>query len=438
MRDIQAVKRRFGIIGNSGGLNNALQTAAQVAPTDLSVLILGESGVGKEVFSHVIHSLSKRKHNDFIAVNCGAIPSGTIDSELFGHEKGAFTGASDNRKGYFEIVNGGTIFLDEVGEMPLETQKRLLRVLETGEFIKVGSSKVLKTDVRVVAATNVDLMKAVRRGKFREDLYYRLNTVPIQIPPLRERKEDIYQLFRKFTVDFAERNRISPIKLSDDAKQVLINYRWRGNIRELKNIAEQITVLSTERLIDANELIRFLPTNPNNMSNFPILSGGGYGDERSYNDMSEREVFYKVLLQMQQDIQDLKRLMFQVMRTNTPMSSNAGMLPPAQMDAYESTMPYTSAPNPSSINYPTTINDGNPSNSNAIVVKNLEHSYKPNTPDYKPAEVVEESLNIEEKVRELIEKALKKHRGKRKDAAMDLGISERTLYRKIQEYNIKS
>lgn len=435
MQDIQAIKRRFGIIGNSRGLNNALQTAMQVAPTDLSILVLGESGVGKEVFSHVIHSLSKRKHNDFIAVNCGAIPSGTIDSELFGHEKGAFTGASDNRKGYFETVNGGTIFLDEVGEMPMETQKRLLRVLETGEFIKVGSSKPHKTDVRVIAATNVDLMEAVRRGRFREDLYYRLNTVPIHIPPLRERKEDIYQLFRKFTVDFSEQNRISPIKLTAEAKEVLIDYRWRGNIRELKNIAEQITVLSPERLIDADELIRFLPTNPRSFTKFPILSErGGYdSDGGRYNNMSEREVFYKVILQMQQDIQDLKRLMIQLVRTNGAMPSTAGMLPP-KMDNYESSMPYN--PSSSPINYPT-ISD---SNSNPIVVKKYERPYSNTTPtdEYNPAEVVEESLKIEEMERELIEKALKKHRGKRKDAATDLGISERTLYRKIKEYNIKN
>ena len=430
MQDIQAIKRRFGIIGNSSGLNNALQTAMQVAPTDLSILILGESGVGKEVFSHVIHSLSKRKHNDFIAVNCGAIPSGTIDSELFGHEKGAFTGASDNRKGYFETVNGGTIFLDEVGEMPMETQKRLLRVLETGEFIKVGSSKPQKTDVRVIAATNVDLMEAVRKGKFREDLYYRLNTVPIHIPPLRERKEDIYQLFRKFSVDFAEHNRISPIKLTSEAKEVLIDYRWRGNIRELKNIAEQITVLSTERVIEADELIRFLPTNPRSLTNFPILSGGGgYGNE-GHGNMSEREIFYKVILQMQQDIQDLKRLMIQLVHTNSSMPTTAGMLP-AKMDNYETTMPYT--PNPSaSVNYPP-INETQP-----IVVKKLDHTYNtPSSEEYNSAEVVEESLKIEEKERELIEKALKKHRGKRKDAATDLGISERTLYRKIKEYNVK-
>ncbi|MEZ4884146.1 MAG: sigma-54 dependent transcriptional regulator [Chitinophagales bacterium] len=428
MQDIQAIKRRFGIIGNSKGLNNALQTAMQVAPTDLSILILGESGVGKEVFSHVIHSLSKRKHNDFIAVNCGAIPSGTIDSELFGHEKGAFTGAADSRKGYFETVNGGTIFLDEIGEMPMDTQKRLLRVLESGEFIKVGSSKPQKTDVRVIAATNVDLMEAVRKGRFREDLYYRLNTVPITIPPLRERKEDIYQLFRKFTVDFSEHNRISPIKLTEEAKDVLIDYRWRGNIRELKNIAEQITVLSPERLIDADQLIHFLPTNPRSFAKFPILSGGGYDNNDGYNDMSEREVFYKVLLQMQQDIQDLKRLMIQMIRTNNPMPSNAGMLPP-KIDNYESAIPYNQTPSPP-INY----------DSNSIVVKNLDRIYPTNnTPseEYNSAEVVEESLKIEEKERELIEKALKKHRGKRKDAATDLGISERTLYRKIKEYNIK-
>lgn len=429
MQDIQAIKRRFGIIGNSKGLNNALQTAMQVAPTDLSILVLGESGVGKEVFSHVIHSLSKRKHNDFIAVNCGAIPSGTIDSELFGHEKGAFTGASDNRKGYFETVNGGTIFLDEVGEMPMETQKRLLRVLESGEFIKVGSSKPHKTDVRVIAATNVNLMDAVRRGKFREDLYYRLNTVPINIPPLRERKEDIYQLFRKFSVDFAEHNRISPIKLTDDAKGVLIDYRWRGNIRELKNIAEQITVLSPERLINPEELIRFLPTNPRSLSNFPVLSGGGYGSEQGT--MSEREIFYKVMLQMQQDIQDLKRLMIQMVRTNGAMPATAGMLPP-KIEDYETSLPFN--PNtPAPINYPS-MNEANP-----IVVKNLDRNSfnNPQNEEYNSAEVVEESLKIEEKERELIEKALKKHRGKRKDASTDLGISERTLYRKIKEYNIK-
>src|SRR5436853_4401852 len=297
--DQQSIKNRFGIIGNSPALNYALQVAAQVSNTDLSVLIVGESGIGKESFSQIIHALSTRKHNPFIAVNCGAIPEGTIDSELFGHEKGSFTGAVDSRKGYFETVNGGTIFLDEIGEMPLGTQARLLRVLESGEFIRVGSSKVQKTDVRVIAATNKDLLQLVQQGRFREDLYYRLNTVPIRVPALRDRKEDIPVLFRKFAVDFADKYKTSPVQLDDDARQLLANYTWPGNIRELKNIAEQISVLSTEKLVPGKELKKFLPENPNN-NRLPILAHVNGHDSHDFS--NEREILYKLFFDMKRDV----------------------------------------------------------------------------------------------------------------------------------------
>jgi transcriptional regulator with PAS, ATPase and Fis domain len=320
--DLQSIKNRFGIIGNTTALNYALQVAVQVSNTDLTVLIAGESGVGKEAFSHIIHSLSARKHNPFIAVNCGAIPEGTIDSELFGHEKGSFTGAMDGRKGYFETVNGGTIFLDEIGELPLGTQARLLRVLESGEFIRVGSSKVQKTDVRVIAASNKDLLQLVHQGKFREDLYYRLSTVPIRVPSLRDRKEDIPILFRKFTVDFAEKYKTSPVQLDEEARQLLINYTWPGNVRELKNIAEQISVLSTEKLVTGKELKRFIPDQPN-ANRLPILAHSN-GDGHDFS--NEREILYKLFFDMKRDVTELKRLFFEVMQNPTVATQNPSFM----------------------------------------------------------------------------------------------------------------
>lgn len=386
----------------------------RVAPTDLSVLILGESGVGKDVFSHIIHSLSPRKHNGFIAVNCGAIPKGTIDSELFGHEKGAFTGSSDKRKGYFETVDGGTIFLDEIGEMPQDTQARLLRVLESGEFIRVGSSKVIRTNVRIIAATNVNLLEAVKSGKFREDLYYRLNTVPIYIPPLRDRKEDIYLLFRKFSVDFAERHRMSPINLLPPAKQILENYPWPGNIRELKNMAEQISVLATDRVIDAKQLLDFLPKNAAHLSStrFPMISSP---NKEGNNDFSERELLYKVLFELKKDMNEVKQILLQFLGEDS--------LPPVSPTNKWPAKNYT-APTSAVARFGDT---------DTPIVLNKTEDYG----EYNTAEIVEESLSIAEKEKELILKALRKHNGKRKDAAPDLGISERTLYRKIKEYDIK-
>ncbi|MBP7534754.1 MAG: sigma-54-dependent Fis family transcriptional regulator [Chitinophagales bacterium] len=425
--DIQTVKQRFGIIGNSPALNNALSIAVRVAPTDLTVLILGESGAGKEVFSQVIHALSARKHQNLIAVNCGAIPEGTIDSELFGHEKGSFTGAADTRKGYFEVVNGGTIFLDEVGEMPLSTQARLLRVLETGEFIRVGSSKPLRTDVRVIAATNVNLAEAVRNGKFREDLYYRLNTVPIHILALRERKEDIYLLFRKFTTDFGERHRIQPISLSEDARDLLLNYPFQGNIRELKNIAEQLSVLAIERNLNAQDLLRYLPQLNTNSRLLPaIVPTSSMGNGGSDYGFSEREILYKILFEMRQDVADLKQFMTHLSNngiTPSPNPNNMSMPSSAISKEYFD----------SNLNSYKTLENRTP----AVVVKSQSNSNYNLHDDFSISEEVEESLSIADKERELIEKALAKHKHRRRDAALDLGISERTLYRKIKEYDIK-
>jgi DNA-binding NtrC family response regulator len=407
--DIQSIKNRFGIIGNSPALNYALQVASQVANTDLTVLIFGESGVGKEVFSQIIHALSGRKHNPFIAVNCGAIPEGTIDSELFGHEKGSFTGAVDSRKGYFETVSGGTIFLDEIGEMPLGTQARLLRVLETGEFIRVGSSKVQKTDVRVIAASNKDLLELHQQNKFREDLYYRLSTVPIRVPALRDRKEDIIILFRKFSADFAEKYKTTPVQLDDEAKNMLINYGWPGNVRELKNIAEQISVLAGERFVTANELRRFLPERPGNR--LPVLAHGtGVGQHDFAN---EREILYKLFFDMKKDVNELKKMFFDILQN----PSLASQHPNFMNDLKELHQQDNNQP-------------GVMQQSSSPVI--LHHN-----DDIHHHEEVEESLNIMDKEKELIEKALKKHRGKRKDASSDLGISERTLYRKLKEYDIK-
>lgn len=411
MTDLISIKNRFGIIGNSPALNYALQVASQVANTDLTVLIAGESGVGKEAFSHIIHTLSARKHNPFIAVNCGAIPEGTIDSELFGHEKGSFTGAVDSRKGYFETVNGGTIFLDEIGEMPLGTQARLLRVLETGEFIRVGSSKVQKTDVRVIAATNKDLLQLVDQNKFREDLYYRLSTVPIRVPSLKERPEDIPLLFRKFAVDFAERYRTAPVQLDDDARNYLTHYPWPGNVRELKNIAEQISVLAKDKQITAKELTRFLPEH-NTGNRLPMVVN--QKDHGSPEFANEREILYKLFFDLKKDVTELKRLFVDVLQNPAMVHQNPGIINELkEMQPHHEYAPpmivHQQAPQPQ----PVVMHEG--------IHEHIE---------------VEESLNIMDKEKELIIKALKKHKGKRKDASMDLGISERTLYRKLKEYNI--
>ncbi|MFN2438068.1 MAG: sigma-54 interaction domain-containing protein [Chitinophagaceae bacterium] len=406
--EIQSIKNRFGIIGNSPALNYALQVAVQVANTDLTVMISGESGVGKEAFSHIIHSLSARKHNPFIAVNCGAIPEGTIDSELFGHEKGSFTGAMDNRKGYFETVNGGTIFLDEIGEMPLGTQARLLRVLESGEFIRVGSSKVQKTDVRVIAASNRDLLDFVHQNRFREDLYYRLSTVPIRVPALRDRKEDISLLFRKFVIDFAERYKATPVQLDDAAKEKIMNYSWPGNVRELKNIAEQISVLSTEKIVTATELSRFLPENPNRL---PVLAHSNGANGHEFN--NEREILYKLFFDMKRDVTELKRLFVDVIQNPSIVTQNPGFVNELkELHSVEVNQPHF---------VPHAVPPSQP-----VIMHDSIHDHVE----------VEESLNIMDKEKELIIKALKKHKGKRKDAAMDLGISERTLYRKLKEYDI--
>ena len=408
--ELQNIKNRFGIIGNSPALNHALSVAVQVAATDLTVLINGESGVGKEVFSQIIHSLSSRKHNPFIAVNCGAIPEGTIDSELFGHEKGSFTGAVDARKGYFETVNGGTIFLDEIGEMPLGTQARLLRVLETGEFIRVGSSKVQKTDVRVIAATNKELLEYTQNNKFREDLYYRLNTVPIRVPALRDRKEDIVLLFRKFAADFAERYKTAPVQLDEEAKQLLISYPFPGNVRELKNLAEQISVLSENKLISARILSPFLPER--SFNRLPVLVSPSTSASPGGEFANEREILYKLFFDMKKDVTELKRMFLDVLQHGGSSVQMPGNFfnEPLLHDTKPFEVHNVGAP-ASSISQPVIL---------------------PNTPIE-----IEESLNIMDKEKDLIIRALKKHKGKRRDAAVDLGISERTLYRKLKEYDIE-
>ncbi|MBC7689121.1 MAG: sigma-54-dependent Fis family transcriptional regulator [Aquabacterium sp.] len=416
--DLQAIKNRFGIIGNSPALNHALNVAAQVANTDLSVLINGESGVGKEAFSQIIHALSSRKHNPFIAVNCGAIPEGTIDSELFGHEKGSFTGALDSRKGYFETVNGGTIFLDEIGELPLGTQARLLRVLEAGEYIRVGSSKVQKTDVRVIAATNKELLESTQSGRFREDLYYRLNTVPIRVPSLRDRKEDVPLLFRKFAADFSDRYKGAPIQLEEDAKALLMSYPWPGNVRELKNIAEQMSVLSKEKNIFAKELKNFLPEN--NFNRLPVLVGGKAAlSQQEF--ANEREILYKLFFDMKKDVNELKKMFFEILQ-NPGMAQNLPMF------------------NNNNINQH--LDGLLPEHKSPVAANNYGQNTQPlfisqKGEDIHHHEAIEESLSIMDKEKELIIKALKKHKGKRKDASSDLGISERTLYRKLKEYDIE-
>ena len=414
MKDLQNIKQRFGIIGNFEGLNRAIDIAVQVAPTDLSVLITGESGTGKEIFPQVIHSFSTRKHGQYIAVNCGAIPEGTIDSELFGHEKGCFTGASDSRKGYFEVADGGTIFLDEVAELPLSTQVRLLRVLETGEFIRVGSSKVQKTNVRVIAASNVEVPRAIDNGKFREDLFYRLNTVPIKVPALRERGEDIFLLFRKFAVDFAEKYRMPAIRLDSEAKNVLLNYSWPGNVRQLKNITEQISIIENEREIIATNLRNYLPE----YGGIKLPAIIKKDEDKSFS--SEREILYKILFDMKSDMNDLKKLVFDLIRRGeidlTFQETNSRAIKNLFREAKEE----TSVPNETEIQ-PADF---------------LSHKTMNNIQDTEA--IIEESLSLADKEVEMIKKALEKYNGKRKMAAGELGISERTLYRKIKEYGIES
>lgn len=405
--EVQKVKQRFGIIGNGAGLNRAIDIAVQVAHTDLSVLITGESGVGKEVFPQIIHQHSSRKHGAYIAVNCGAIPEGTIDSELFGHEKGSFTGATDQRKGYFEVADGGTIFLDEVADLPLSTQVRLLRVLETGEFIKVGSSKVMKTNVRVIAATNIDIPKAIQDGKFREDLYYRLNTVPIFIPPLRDRVDDIHLLFRKFALDFAEKYRMPPIQLDDDAQRILEAYDWPGNIRQLKNITEQISVIEVNRNITRDTLQKYIPA----YTGVKLPAVISHEDHKSF--ASEREILYKILFDMKNDMNDLKKLVVDLLKqegnTADIQQNNAQLI----QKLYQSVEPMPQA------------------TSKPKEIVRQDHNIEDTE------EVLEESLSLSDKEVEMIKKALDKHSGKRKLAASELGISERTLYRKIKEYNLE-
>ena len=415
MVSLQALKQRFEIIGNSVGLNRALEKAMQVAPTDISVLITGESGVGKEVIPKIAHQLSHRKHSKFIAVNCGAIPEGTIDSELFGHEKGAFTGATQTRAGYFEVADGGTIFLDEVGELPLTTQVRLLRVLENGEFIKVGSSKVQKTNVRIVAATNVNMQVAIKKNKFREDLYYRLSTVEINLPPLRKRPEDIHLLFRKFCSDFAQKYSMPTIKLDEEAISILTNYRWHGNIRQLKNIAEQLSVLEENRMIKKDVLIDYLPNLGDNLP--AIISEKS--EKSEFN--NEREILYKVLFDMKGDLNDLKKLTLELMQTSniSEFKKNNEQL----INKVYQNENYSSEKNIEIVNVE--------NNKSIEENKDFEDKF-----DYIQEVKAIESLSIQEKELELIKKSLEKHAGKRKLAAEELGISERTLYRKIKQFDL--
>ncbi|MEO8254802.1 MAG: sigma-54 dependent transcriptional regulator [Flavobacterium sp.] len=418
METVQNIKQRFEIIGNEPKLNRAIEKAIQVAPTDISVLVVGESGVGKESIPKIIHSLSHRKHGKYIAVNCGAIPEGTIDSELFGHEKGAFTGATSTREGYFEVANGGTIFLDEVGELPLTTQVRLLRILENGEFLKVGSSQVQKTDVRIVAATNVNLFNAIEKGKFREDLYYRLSTVDISLPPLRERKDDIHLLFRKFAADFAHKYKMPPLKLDDNAVQLLQKYRWSGNIRQLRNVAEQISVLETNRDISGATLQSYLPSTES--SNLPSVIKNNKGES----DFStERDILYKVLFDMKSDLNDLKKLTLELMKNGTAKTQDIN---PNLIQKI-----YGSKEDDSEIDFeeqPTT----------AVMTPNHSDNYREREDNYLFAETIEEEevLRLEQKEIEMIKKSLEKNKGKRKAAADELGISERTLYRKIKQFDL--
>ncbi len=414
--EIQSVKQRFEIIGNAPQLNNAIRVAIQVAPTDMSVLITGESGAGKESFSKIIHSLSHRKHGQFIAINCGAIPEGTIDSELFGHEKGAFTGAHESRKGYFEVTDGGTIFLDEIGEMPVSTQARLLRVLENGEFIKVGSSKVIKSDVRVIAATNIDLSEEIKTGKFREDLFYRLNTVPIKVPALRERGDDVLLLFRKFAVDFSDTYHIKPLALTDDAKEFIKTYRFPGNIRQLKNLVEQMSVLEMERDITRDTLIRYLPkTSPNLPA---LLEKSKNGDSN----FSERDILYKILFEMRQDVNEMKKLIHDILKDDRSRTEI--------LSRHERLFNDMGS-------LPAKIQEEDP-DFEPLVINPLENDSNEEEFEDITHETEDDSLSLEKKEKEMIIRALKKNSNKRKYAAQDLGISERTLYRKIKQYEIDS
>lgn len=434
-KDLTSVKQRFGIISTSPLYDQTLETALRVSPTDLTVLITGESGVGKEAFSKIIHAHSPRKHNPFIAINCGAIPEGTINSELFGHEKGAFTGATGDRKGYFETVNGGTIFLDEVGEMPLDTQAYLLRILESGEFIRVGSSAIQKTDVRIIAATNVDLRQKIRAGKFREDLYYRLNTVPILIPPLRERKEDVLLLFRKFSSDFAEKYRSPQIQLDEQARQILSNYAWPGNVRELKNMAEQISVLSKKGSVSVEDLQKLQPQLFQRA--LPVLSTH-FGNSDP-NNMNEREILYKLLFEMKSDLNDLKKLVFELIRSNDlqiadqrpllALTSSLGNMASAGKEPRtnddQTNLPYFNSESGLESEFDTLGEfDFQP-----LIVKPKNHKES-------SSEILVDHLSLEDMEKDMIRKALQRYRGKRKDAADELGISERTLYRKIKQYDL--
>ena len=431
--NLQSIKQRFGIIGNSATLNHALKTAVQIAPTDLTVLIAGASGVGKESFSKIIHNLSQRKHKKFIAINCGALPESTLYSELFGHTKNAFTGATTERKGYFETVNEGTIFLDEIGEMPPRLQQFLLRVLEQGEYVKMGSNKVEKTDVRIITATNVNLIDAVKKGKFREDLYYRLNTVPIKVPLLKERPEDIHLLFRKFAADFAERYKTTPVRLDEQAQMLLENYAWPGNIRELKNIAQQISALSEDKMINAEQLLAFIPNALKR--NLPALPNQVDSSSSDSSGFYEREILFKFLYEMKKDLGDVKALISELALTNNlqmPNHNTSTNTPP-----FNSMQGYTSNTPPSNFedndyvaNFDTESTTPNPLIINSNIPKRDNN--------FSEVEEIEESLSLEDMERELIKKALKKHRGRRKEAAKELGISERTLYRKIRQYGIEA
>ena len=424
---LQGIKQRFGIIGRSEALDRALSTAMRVAGTDLSVLIRGESGVGKEVFSKIIHDLSKRKHNKFIAINCGAIPEGTINSELFGHEKGSFTGATSDRNGYFETVDGGTIFLDEIGEMPLDTQAYLLRVLESGEFIKVGSSKQVKTDVRVIAATNVGLENLIKKGKFREDLYYRLNTVPIKVPALHERREDIYMLFRRFAIDFSEKYRSEAIALDERAQMVIENYSWPGNVRELKNLVEQLSVMTDKPLIDAEILLDIAPRLLDR--NLPTVSDQNSKDGAS--GFQERELLFKFLLEMKTDLNDLKSLVYELINTNNLSVPDMQKLVKSTGDLDR----YMRSESPQQSRRPSDQEEYFHNEEEDIMTRPIILD-RDRQSDYQKSEVMEENLSLDAMEKDMIGKALKKHRGRRKDAAEELGISERTLYRKIKQYEI--
>ena len=437
---LQGVKQRFGIIGTSPELDRAIDTAMRVAPTDLTVLVTGESGVGKESFSQIIHALSPRKHNSFIAVNCGAIPSGTINSELFGHEKGAFTGAVADRKGYFETVDGGTIFLDEIGEMPLDTQAYLLRVLETGEYIRVGSSTPRTTDVRVVAATNVDLLARVRANKFREDLYYRLNTVPIRVPSLSERRQDIHLLFRKFALDFAERYRTDAVRLDDTARIIIENYAWPGNVRELRNVAEQLSVMATEDRLDADALLRYIPKLrerhlPAKQDQF--AAGAGFGESQSGGGMGDRDILYRLLFDMKSDLNELKGVLTELIANNNLRVSRAQLeqledsdVPRLRAAVGETAAAAATERHFGTTNYANGTRSGGGDYGNGPIIIEDPDEY------YDSHEVVEESLSLEEMEKVMIKKALEKHNNRRREASEDLGISERTLYRKIKQYDI--